>query len=149
LKVSILRYIEGGNLFNAADAVNSQKSKPFWPTNAFDELYAQGNSLEVASYTCPSSGWFDNSSYPWMRHYFACGGGATESPLDSSNANETRTPTRPRLPQGFVYNNGIFAGAMEIKLSRNSDGTSNTFAFGEADYPHRGGRESGEVIGDF
>lgn len=131
--VNILQYIEEGNLYENS-GVDPNASG--WPVSVFGEMFRQGNPLTVSTYQCPSSSFQPTAT--WARHYMGVGGGATERARVQGD-NRTRNPVSPRPSVGRIYNNGIFAGAKKIRLAKNRDGTSKTFAFGEADYPTRAG----------
>lgn len=131
--VLILKYMEESNIY---DLSGYDPNGDEWAMTVFGRLFTQGSSLQIKAFQCPSSMWFQPNAYPWKRDYFACAGGAVESRTIPGN-NFTRNPASHSL--GHIFTNGIFAGAKKMPLSKNTDGSSNTFAFGEADYPHRGG----------
>lgn len=131
--VLILKYLEESNVY---DESGYDPNGDEWAMTVFGNMFKRGHSMRIAGYQCPSSKWFSPDAYTWKRDYFACAGGALESRTDPGN-NLTRNWAPHSL--GPIFTNGIFAGAKKMPLRKNSDGTSNTFAFGEADYPHRGG----------
>lgn len=139
--VHVLQYLEESNVHDEwSQRVEILKansgSNGYWPAFEFNEMFRDGLPLQIATYQCPSSSW-DNPA-TWMRHYMACGGGATERATSPGNP-LTGNPVLGKFAQGPVYTNGVFAGAKVITLAKVTDGTSNTLAFGEADYPTRGG----------
>ncbi len=145
--ILMLAYLEEQTVYEASEIDLSAR----FAYTAFDALYAGGSGPRIATYQCPSSQWFEANAFPWMRHYFACGGGAVELGKPGDNrtrnpASKTATGSGHAYNEGHVFTNGIFAGAKEISLSENTDGTSKTFAFGEADYAHRGGALAGLTI---
>lgn len=131
--VLILQYLEESNVY---DESGYDPNGNAWAMSVFTDMFKRGHPLQISGYQCPSSTWFSPETYTWKRDYVACAGGALESRTDPSN-----TLTRNWAPHslGPIFTNGIFAGAKKMPLRKNTDGTSSTFAFGESDYPHRGG----------
>lgn len=123
---------------------------PYFEQGALDQRFDKGigggwlqmsnekrevlDSTRISAYICPSNGHLEEiKDEGYRRDYFGCIGGRgnsrSNSPLD--------TPLYGRA--GPVFDDGVYYLNSSTKLSQISDGTSNTFGFGESNHGSRFG----------